>query len=148
MEGALEDLRVIEWGSGEGLALCGRFLAELGAEVIKVEPPGGDPLRMVPPFWGESSYLFEMLAAGKHSVVFNPATERDLAALRALLASADVLLEGDGEAGMGARGLDNALAGNANHGLIHCSLSSLGREGPRGGQPSADIGAQAMAGAR
>src|SRR6185312_14864539 len=92
MAGALAGVRVIEVGQGVGPAYCGRLLAGLGADVIKVEPPEGDSLRREGPFPGdapdpERSGLFLHLNTGKRSVV-----ARGRAEMETLIADADVLL--------------------------------------------------------
>jgi hypothetical protein len=78
--------------------LCGRLLADLGMEVVKIEPPGGDPVRKMAPFihfrdGGVLSTTFAHLNAGKASKVLDLNTEADCEAFRQLVASADVVLE-------------------------------------------------------
>ena len=65
---ALSDVTVLELSTGVAGAYCSRLLRDLGARVVKVEPPGGDPLRQEPPFVGEESAFFAFLNAGKESV--------------------------------------------------------------------------------
>ena len=74
--GALDGVRVVELSTGVAAAFCCRYLAGLGADVVKVEPPGGDPTRRLPPFIDaeradESSALFLYLNTGKRSVVLD-----------------------------------------------------------------------------
>src|SRR5690348_8691512 len=92
MSSALAGVRVLEADSGVGPSYCGRLLAGLGADVIKVEPPSGDGLRREGPFPGdvidpERSGLFLHLNVGKRSVVADGRAE-----MEPLLADADVLL--------------------------------------------------------
>ena len=92
MAGALKGIRVVEAGTGVAPAYCGRLLAGLGADVIKLEPPEGDPLRREGPFPGdvpdpERSGLFLHLNTGKRSVLRTGPTE-----LSSLLPGADVLI--------------------------------------------------------
>lgn len=81
--GALDDLRIVEIGSDA--AFCGRLFADFGAEVIKIEPPGGDPFRQV-------GGLFAFLNAGKRSLVLDLNTGPAKAALNDLLSEADILI--------------------------------------------------------
>ena len=94
---ALAGLRVVELGDFESVQYATRTLAALGAEVIKVESPGGDPVRRRPPFaptlaGGEASIPFEYLNGGKRSVVIDPVSQADLAKLWDLLERTDVLV--------------------------------------------------------
>src|SRR4051812_2745711 len=87
----LSRFRVLQTGSGVALDYCGKLFADFGADVIKLEPPEGDPLRATPPIieGGESGY-FAWLNSNKRSVTETPQ------ALAALLPGADVLLDGRG----------------------------------------------------
>ena len=94
MDGALDDLIVVESGEGWPIALCGRLLAELGATVIKLEPPGGDAMRRARPLHTDGiSHRFHIAAAGKRSLAIDP-SESAHARVRRLAATADVLLAG------------------------------------------------------
>ena len=97
MGAALEGIRVLELGGGKALAYAGKLLRDLGAEVIKVEPPEGDLLRGYGPFPGdepnpEQSGLFIYLNAGKRGLCLDPQSEERRPVLDALLDDADVLL--------------------------------------------------------
>ena len=99
MASALEGLRIVEVGAGKQLAYCGKLLRDLGAEVIKVEPPGGDQLRRHGPFPNdepglEQSGLFIYLNGGKRGARLDLGRPEGRAALRALVDEADVLLLG------------------------------------------------------
>ena len=96
VSGTLSGLRVIESSRGAAAAYAGRLLAVCGAEVIMVEPPGGTPLRRVPPFVGEDSSvsaLFAYLAAGKSSAVCDLMEADGRGRLDGLLRDADVLID-------------------------------------------------------
>ena len=93
MSGALDGIRVVDLTT-RSAEIAGKTLADLGAEVIKVEPPGGCDARTTPPFAADGRSLFwEAMGLGKHSVVCDIDTFDGQAELRALVASADVLLE-------------------------------------------------------
>lgn len=94
---ALAGLRVVELATGVGGPYCGRLFAGLGADVIKVEPPGGDPTRRAGPFPGdtpdpERSGLFLHLNTGKRSIVLDPRAKDDRGTLDSLLVQADALI--------------------------------------------------------
>src|SRR6266700_1552427 len=91
--------------------MSGRILADLGMEVIKIEPPGGDPVRNLAPFITsvnsqKLSTTFAHLNAGKASKVLDLDKEADRAALRQLVATADVVLESSQPGELAAKGLD------------------------------------------
>src|SRR3989454_12474292 len=95
--GPLTGIRVVELAD-EQAEYCGLTLAGLGADVIKVEPPGGSPTRRIGPFYQdrkdpERSLFFWQYNRGKRSIVLDLHHERDRETFRALVASADVLLE-------------------------------------------------------
>src|SRR3954463_12033990 len=95
--GPLAGIRVIELAD-EQAEYCGLTLAGLGADVIKVEPPGGSPTRRIGPFYEdkpdpERSLFFWLYNRGKRSVVLDFKQEKDRARLRELIAGADILLE-------------------------------------------------------
>ena len=95
--GALAGIRVIELAD-EQAEYCGLTLAGLGADVIKVEPPGGSPTRRIGPFYQdqadpEGSLFFWQYNRGKRSIVLDLQQEKDREKFRTLLAGADVLLE-------------------------------------------------------
>src|SRR3954453_5084888 len=94
----LSELRVVEIGSGDALGYCGKLFADFGAEVIKIEPPGGDTARRTAPLVDagdgrrESAY-FAWLNTNKRSVTADPDQPSDAARIRALLAGSDLLLD-------------------------------------------------------
>ena len=94
MEGALDDLIVVESGEGWPLAMCGRLLAELGATVVKLEPPEGDAMRWARPLHTDGiSHHFHIAAAGKRSLAMEQ-SERARTRIRRLAATADIILAG------------------------------------------------------
>jgi crotonobetainyl-CoA:carnitine CoA-transferase CaiB-like acyl-CoA transferase len=124
-------LRVIERDSSVAGAYCGRLLGMLGADVIKLEPPEGDPMRRAAPLLaadgdGEVSALFEYLNAFKRSVVIDPT---DTAAVDGLIEGADLLIDYvDGEPDAALE--EHARLATANPRLIHVAISSFGLSGP------------------
>jgi crotonobetainyl-CoA:carnitine CoA-transferase CaiB-like acyl-CoA transferase len=134
--GPLSTLRVLDFTSGPA-ALVGRLLADLGAEVLKVEPPAGDPGRHTPPFGPDGESLaFWHHNLGKHRLILAPADPR----LPALVASADVVLEGGP-----AHPFDLAPLIAQHPHLIHAVLSGFG-EGPRAHWIATELIAQAAGG--
>ncbi len=130
--GLLRGTRVLDLGS-EALAYAGRVLAELGAEVILVEPPGGSPLRRVPPLVeGEDgtavSAGFLAYAAGKRSVTIDEGCPDGRSRRDLLVASADIVLLGD-PAGSGGPDLDERALRLVNDDLIAVSATGFGRTG-------------------
>ena len=131
----LSDIRVVELGDRVATAYCGRLLADLGATVIRVEPPTGDPLRSSEP--GYATYLH----AGKRSVTTSPGAGVG-AVLVALGARVDVVLCGDDEPTRAAA-LETR---EANPGLLVAAISDYGLDGPLAGTPADDFTLQAEAG--
>jgi crotonobetainyl-CoA:carnitine CoA-transferase CaiB-like acyl-CoA transferase len=149
---ALDDLLVLDcsWASFAGL-VAGSFLAELGAEVIRIEPPGGDPARHFTPFGllHEGTGLASLVEGRNklHATLGLETREgRDL--LRALAARADVLIETFPAGQMDAWGIGYRQLARANPRLVYCAICTWGQFGPRAGcgQPSADVADQALSG--
>ncbi len=149
MAKALDDLRAIEVGTGEALSLAGRFLAEMGVEVIKVEAPAGDPLRQIPPIMDKGpSYPFEMLNPNKRSVVLDLNQEEDISALKKLMGTAEIFIESfpDKPGFLSTIDLDYPAVRNRMPGLIYLSITGFGLTGPYAYRPWSDITAQAISG--
>lgn len=122
-------------------------LADLGAEVIKVEEPRiGDPTRRNLPDWGGESAYFMSLNRGKRSVTLDLKSEEGAAAARDLIATSDVLVENYRPGVMARLGLDHETLGAAHPRLVYCSLSGFGATGPLRDKISFDLVNQAMAG--
>lgn len=143
--GALSGLRVVELGSGIAVPYAGWLLAALGADVVKVEPPGaGDPLRRQGPLAASgSSGLFEYLNANKRSVA---ARIHRGPVLDGLLAGADALVEDLGPGGLAAIGYGAATLTELNATLVQVRLSNFGQDGPFRDVPATGFTLQAMAG--
>lgn len=146
MPGALSDYTVIDLTQG----LCGPFgamrLGDAGAEIIKVEPLGGDASRtMGPPFIGGESAVFLSLNRNKKSLGLDITTADGQQIVRRLVEKADVVLEdlGPGEAEKLGLGYDSLQAVNPK--LVYCAISAFGEEGPLRQLPGAELVVQAMA---
>lgn len=115
------------------------LLASMGAEVVKLEPPKGDPGRFIEPF-------FSMVSRGKRSVVLDLRQPESRSALEALVRWADVLVEGFRPGVMERLGCGFDQAKAWNPGLIYCSVSAFGQEGPWVQHPGHDLNLQAISG--
>jgi crotonobetainyl-CoA:carnitine CoA-transferase CaiB-like acyl-CoA transferase len=135
-ERLLEGVRVLDF-AGEPAAMAGRILADLGAQVVKVEPQGGDPLRRIGPFErGGRSLRFAAWNAGKQSLACAPDDPR----LATLFAGADIVLETPGWPGTLA--VDAARARNA----AWVRVTPFGGDGPRAHWRASDLGIMAASG--
>lgn len=142
----LAGVRVVEFCQVAAGPFCAMLLADFGAEVIKVEPPGGDALRQWPPIRGGFSENFASLNRGKRSIVLDlkDAADRDLA--RSLVLDADVLVENNRPGAMQRLGLGWDWFGPRKPSLVYCSISAYGQTGPRTTEGGFDVTIQAAAG--
>ncbi len=140
----LESVRVVDFTQLLPGPAATRFLADFGAEVIKIEPPAGDPSRQVPPFVEGESALFAEINRGKKSVVADLKDERDRRAVLKLCASADVVMEGFRPGVMDRMGLGYELLSSRNPRLIYVAITGFGQDALRAGH---DINYLALAGA-
>lgn len=148
--GPLSDIRVVE-ACGPIGHYAGRLLADLGADVVKVEPPEGDPARYYPPFLPgvpepEGSLQFLLLNANKRGAVLDLDADAGLVAFLRLVASADVLLDSWQPADFARLGLTEARLLEARPDLVHVSVTGWGLSGPRADWAYSDVVAQAMSG--
>jgi crotonobetainyl-CoA:carnitine CoA-transferase CaiB-like acyl-CoA transferase len=143
----LEGLRVVDLSLFLPGPYLTRLLADHGAEVIKVEPPGeGDPTRHIGVADGPSTVYFRNFNRGKKSVVLDLKEPRDREALAALCDGADVFVESF-RPGVAARlGVGYEALAARNPRLVYCSISAFGQEGPYRDRPSHDLGVEAVAG--
>lgn len=128
-QGALTDLKVIECAQLIAGPFCGQLLADHGAQVIKVEQPGvGDPMRT----WGRAGYplSWEILGRNKESVFLNLREPDGQAALKTLVADADILIENFRPGTMEKWGLGYDVLSALNPGLIMVRVSGYGQTGP------------------
>ncbi|MBI3954153.1 MAG: CoA transferase [Chloroflexi bacterium] len=150
--GALEGVRVIEWAEGIAGPFAGRILAGLGAEVVKVEPPGGgDASRRAGPFRGdvpdrEASGLFLYLNAGKRGITLDPARPGGREVFGKLLAGADVLVLDKPAPALRRWRLGLPGLQRRHPGLVVASVTPFGLEGPYAGFKASDLVTFHMAG--
>lgn len=144
---ALEGVKVLEICNVAAGPFCGMLLADMGADVIKVEhPEGGDTLRSWPPLSEGYSENFASLNRNKRSVSLNLKDPADVALARALALTADVLIENNRPGVMDRLGLGYAALKAENPQLVYCSISAYGQSGPRSQEGGFDLTIQAMSG--
>jgi len=136
MEGALDGLRVLDFTTTIAGPHCGRLLADLGAEVIKIEAPEGDMMRTRPPLRDGASTSFGQLNAGKKSIVLDLKSPRGIEAACRLVATADVLVENFRPGVMRRFGLDYDALKEIRPELIYCAISGYGQTGPSSQLPA------------
>ncbi|HJN92105.1 MAG TPA: CoA transferase [Dehalococcoidia bacterium] len=138
----LHDLRIVDRSNGGATAYSAAFAAKLfaqyGADVIRVEPPSGDPMRQAGPFIDDEpgpdrSLLFNWLRAGQRSVALDLDTDTGLAALKQLLDGVDILIDSDPLALTQARGLDQPTLEDRFPNLITATVTPFGLSGPYAG---------------
>jgi crotonobetainyl-CoA:carnitine CoA-transferase CaiB-like acyl-CoA transferase len=129
-------LRVLDFTMMMAGPYCTRLMADLGAEVIKVEAPDGDPMRKGSPLRDGCSAYFGHLNAGKRSIVLDLKTEAGKRAALDLARHADVAMESFRPGVMHRIGLDYEALRAANPSLVYGSISGFGQEGPYAGRPA------------
>ncbi|NUH63960.1 CoA transferase [Sulfitobacter sp. S0837] len=152
----LKGLKVVELARILAGPWIGQTLADLGAEVIKVEAPEGDDTRRWgPPFierplpdggTEKVAAYFHSANRGKRSITCDFSDADDLGQLKELIASADVLIENFKVGGLAKFGLDYASLSEANPALVYASVTGFGQDGPRAKQPGYDFLIQGMCG--
>ncbi len=147
---ALEGLRVLDLTGLPG-QYAGKLLADLGADVIRIEPPAGSPARNRPPFAGDvpgpnTSLAFWYWNTSKRSICLDIATEDGRALLRRLLPRFDVLIHTYSEAEVMSLGLSHAELAALHAGIITCSITPFGEWGPHAGWQADDMVVSAMSG--
>ncbi|MDE2754807.1 MAG: CoA transferase, partial [Gemmatimonadota bacterium] len=144
----LAGVRVVELAHVMAGPVCGRMLADMGADVVKVEPPGtGDPTRaFAPPRMGESAAAFVMMNRNKRGMVIDLKSKPGRDVARRMLAGCDVVIENFRAGVMDELGLGYESLRRANVGLIYCQITGYGRTGPLAGHRGFDLIAQGMTG--
>ncbi|WP_271611791.1 CaiB/BaiF CoA-transferase family protein [Bradyrhizobium sp. CCBAU 21362] len=143
----LSHLRVVEIGSSAATSYCARLFADFGADVQKVEPPAGDPLRRSAPLTprGQSAW-FAFLNFNKSSIIIDPAEPDASTRLSALIENCDILLDGRDVDSAGCPSTDIAVIRRRRPGLIYLEASWFSRKGPYAGYAATDSTVRALAG--
>jgi len=146
----LSATRAIDLTNESGL-LCGQLLADLGADVIQVEPPGGSSARRVGPWWKdergvERSLFWWAYARNKRSCVLDVEAEEDRARLRELAAGADFFIESEPPGRLAGLGLGYEDLRELNPALVYVSISPFGQQGPKAGWAATDLTVMAASG--
>jgi crotonobetainyl-CoA:carnitine CoA-transferase CaiB-like acyl-CoA transferase len=136
MNSALAGLRVLDFTTTIAGPHCGRMLADLGAEVIKLEAPEGDMMRTRPPLRNGASTSFGQLNAGKKSVALDLKSHAGVEAARRLAATADVVVENFRPGVMRRFGLDYDALKQIKPDLVYCAISGYGQTGPSAALPA------------
>ncbi|MEM6460874.1 MAG: CoA transferase [Pseudomonadota bacterium] len=146
--GPLAGLRIIDLTHVMAGPVCTLLLADMGADVIKIERPhGGDDSRhMSPPTIGDQSAAFLMMNRNKRGLALNLKTEGGRQVLRRLIKTADILVENFRPGALDKLGLGYGELTAIKPDLIWCSISGFGRTGPYAERPGFDLMAQAMSG--
>ena len=143
----LEGVRVLDMGQFLPGPYCAQILADMGAEVVKLEAPGGDPMREFGPLGIDGLSLFyKGINAGKTVVSLDLKSEDGKAAFTALLKGADVLVESFRPGTLERLGFESGHIKTLNPRLIHCALSGFGQSGPYRDRAGHDINYMALAG--
>jgi len=142
----LAGVRVLDFTRVMAGPFCTALMADLGAEVIKVEPPGGDDYRHIGPFKNGESALFMLMNRGKKSLALDLKSERGVAVARRLAAISDVAVENFKPGVADRLGIGYPALERVNPRLVYASISGFGQSGPFAQRPSYDIIAQAMGG--
>src|SRR5438067_923806 len=143
---ALAGLRVLDLTQVMAGPFCAMILADLGADVIKIEPPSGDSTRQMPGAVAGDSPSFNAVNRGKRSVVLNLKTAGGRAACARLTQTTDIVIENYRPGVMAALGLDYPTLSAVNRGLIYASISGYGQTGPSRGKGGFDLIAQGVSG--
>lgn len=152
----LAGFRVLELARVLAGPWAGQILADLGADVIKIESPEGDGTRLWGPPWVErtdasgkvhrEAAYYHACNRGKRSVVADFGKAADLERVRDLAAGADVLIENFKTGGLAKFGLDYPALADANRALVYCSITGFGQTGPRKNEAGYDFVIQGMSG--
>jgi len=143
---ALEGIRVLDVTQVMAGPFCAMMLADLGADVIKVEPPSGDSTRQMPGAVGTDTPAFNAVNRGKRSIVVNLKTSEGREVFARLARSTDIVVENYRPGVMNALGLDYETLARTNSRLIYASISGYGQTGPARNKGGFDLIAQGVSG--
>jgi len=146
MSGSLADVRVLDVTQVMAGPYCAMVLADLGATVVKVEPPSGDSTRQMPGAVGSDSPSFNAVNRGKRSIVLNLKAREGREIFLRLAAASDILIENYRPGVMTALGLDYATVSALNARIIYASISGYGQTGPHAHKGGFDLVAQGVSG--
>ncbi len=132
----LHGLRVLDFSTTIAGPHCSRLLADMGADVIKVEAPEGDLMRSRPVQRDGAGTMFGQLNAGKRSIVLDLKRPESIAAIKKLVAKVDVVLENYRPGVMKRLGIDYPELAKVNPRLVYCAISGYGQTGPAAGRPA------------
>lgn len=135
----LADLLVLDFTTLLPGPLASLMLAEAGAEVIKIERPGGEDMRRFPPFKDGESAAFAMLNRGKRGLTLDLKSEADRARLKPLIGRADIVIEQFRPGVMARLGLGYEDMRAINPRIIYCAISGYGQDGPRAHEAGHDL---------
>ena len=149
MQKVLEGVKVLDFSRYVAGAYCGTLLADMGAEVIRVERPGGEVDRELGPFApnGENIVYGMLLARNKKDITLNTRSEKGREILKELVKRVDIVVENYGVEGKKIMGLDYELLSEVNPAIILVSISGFGSSGPYAKKLCFDAVAQGMSGA-
>ena len=147
-KGPLAGIRVLDFTRVLAGPFATQILSDLGAEIIKLEPPGaGDETRGFPPHRGGESHYFIAINRGKRSIVVDLRSDEGKQVVKTLVATVDVVVENYRPGVMERLGLGYEVLSAINPGLVYCAISGFGMTGPMRDKPSFDIVTQALSGA-
>jgi len=146
--GPLQGVKVLELGHVMAGPVCGMMLADMGAEVIKLEKIAGgdDSRRMVPPRIKDESAAFLILNRNKRGIAVDLKSPQGIEIVKRLIERTDILIENFRLGTMERLGLGYEDAQKLNPGLVYCALSGFGRTGPYAARGGFDLVAQGMSG--
>ena len=143
---ALQDVKILDFTHVLAGPTCTMILADLGADVIKLEPLHGDDSRVFPPFQNEESAYFMSINRNKRSIAIDLKSEKGMAICRKLIQQSDVIVENFKTTTMKKLGLDYDSVSKIKENIIYAAVSGFGHTGPYSAKPAYDVVAQAMSG--
>jgi CoA:oxalate CoA-transferase len=136
MERPLTGLKILDFSTTIAGPHCARLLADMGADVIKIEAAEGDLMRSRPVQRSGASTMFGLLNAGKRSVVLDLKKAEAIAAVKKMVAGVDIVLENYRPGVMKRLGIDYPVLAAINPRLVYCAISGYGQTGPGAGRPA------------